>query len=173
MKKSVIIFIFFLGLLINLSAQSVGINTTMPDPSAALDVTSSTKGMLVPRMLQSERTAITSPANGLLIYQTDGTAGFYFWNGAAWTPVSGGTPSELQKITEGSNTGWRILGRNPLNYGDIGSDAMDLSNSTATSSTNGATGTWSTAFGTSTKASGIFSTSMGASTTASGEASTA
>ena len=168
MKKSVIIFIFFLGLLINLSAQSVGINTTSPHASAALDVSSTTKGMLVPRMLESERMYITSPANGLLVYQTDGTAGFYFWNGAAWTPVSGGTPSELQKITEGSNTGWRILGRNPLNYGDIGLDAIDFSNSPLPSSTRGATGSNSTAIGSYTTASGLTSTALGNNTTASG-----
>jgi len=36
-------------------------------------------------------------------------------------------PSELEKITENGNTGWRILGRDPDNYGDIGQDAIDLS----------------------------------------------
>ena len=36
-------------------------------------------------------------------------------------------PSELEKITENGNTGWRLLGRNPDNYGDIGQDAVDFS----------------------------------------------
>lgn len=175
MKKSVIIFIFFLGLLINLSAQSVGINTTMPDPSAALDVTSTTKGMLIPRMLQSDRIEITSPANGLLVYQTDGTSGFYFWNGAAWTNLggSGGTASELQKITEAGNTGYRLLGADPLNYGNTGNRAIDLSLQNFASTTAGATGYNSIALGTTTTASGSVSTALGIETIASNTASLA
>ena len=68
-----------------LQAQNVGINTTTPDASAALDVTSTTQGVLVPRMTQTQRTLIATPAAGLLVYQTDGTAGFYFYNGSSWT----------------------------------------------------------------------------------------
>ena len=102
MKKSVIIFIFFLGYLINLSAQSVGINTTTPDPSAALDISSTSRGMLAPRMLQSERTSISSPANGLLVYQTDGTSGFYFYNGATWALINDNLFSSSASI--GSST---------------------------------------------------------------------
>lgn len=41
-------------------------------------------------MIQAQRDAISSPATGLLVYQTDGTAGFYFYNGTAWTSLSGG-----------------------------------------------------------------------------------
>ncbi|MBK6698485.1 MAG: tail fiber domain-containing protein [Saprospiraceae bacterium] len=64
----------------------VGINTNTPDPSAALDIVSpaNDKGLLVPRMLETERTAIASPATGLLLYQTDGVAGFYYFNGTDW-----------------------------------------------------------------------------------------
>ena len=54
-------------------SQNVGINTTgnRPDTSAMLDVASTTKGMLAPRMTTAQRTAIYSPANGLLVYDTD------------------------------------------------------------------------------------------------------
>jgi len=58
----------------------VGINTTSPELSAALDINSNNKGMLVPRMLQSERSAIGSPAQGLIVFQTDQTSGFYYYN---------------------------------------------------------------------------------------------
>ena len=75
-----------------LQAQNVGINTTTPDASAALDVSSTTQGVLVPRMSQMQRTAIVAPATGLLVYQTDGSAGFYFYNGASWVAVSGSGP---------------------------------------------------------------------------------
>ncbi|MDC0007366.1 fibrobacter succinogenes major paralogous domain-containing protein, partial [Winogradskyella sp.] len=63
----------------------VGVGTTTPDNSAALDITSTTKGLLIPRMTADQRDAISSPATGLMIYQTDGTAGFYFYDGTVWT----------------------------------------------------------------------------------------
>lgn len=66
------------------NGQSVGIGTTTPDPSAALDITSSTQGFLPPTMTAAQRTAITRPAGGLLIYQADGTPGFYYYNGGEW-----------------------------------------------------------------------------------------
>jgi hypothetical protein len=71
---------------ITLSAQNVGINTTTPDASAALEVAATNKGMLVPRMTTVQRTAIASPATGLLVFDT--TLGqFYFYMGAAWTGI--------------------------------------------------------------------------------------
>jgi hypothetical protein len=62
----------------------VGISTdnTNPDPSAMLDIKSSNKGMLIPRMLTSQRTAISSPATGLLVFDTN-TGSFWFYDGAA------------------------------------------------------------------------------------------
>jgi hypothetical protein len=66
------------------SAQ-VGIGTTNPDASAALDITSTTKGLLMPRMTNAQRLAISTPATGLMIYQTDATVGFYYYNGASWS----------------------------------------------------------------------------------------
>jgi hypothetical protein len=58
--------------------------------SSVLDVKSSTKGFLAPRMIQSERLAISSPSAGLLVYQTDGAYGFYFWNGTSWNILTTG-----------------------------------------------------------------------------------
>ena len=65
----------------------VGINTSSPHESAALDIVSTTGGLLVPRMTETQRDAITSAATGLMIYQTDGTAGFYYYNGSSWNEV--------------------------------------------------------------------------------------
>ena len=65
----------------------IGINNENPDASAALDITSTTGGLLVPRMTNTQRDAISSPATGLMIYQTDGTVGFYYYNGSSWTEV--------------------------------------------------------------------------------------
>jgi hypothetical protein len=60
---------------------SAGIGTTVPNNSAILEMVSTNKGVLVPRMTQLQRDAIASPATGLLIYQTDIIAGFYYYSG--------------------------------------------------------------------------------------------
>ena len=62
----------------------VGIGTTDPNGSAALDITSTTKGLLIPRMTNAERGFIDTPATGLMIYQTDSTPGFYYFNSTSW-----------------------------------------------------------------------------------------
>ena len=66
----------------------VGVGTTTPDASSALDITSATAGLLIPRMPIEQRDAISSPAIGLMIYQIDGTAGFYYYNGSSWAEVA-------------------------------------------------------------------------------------
>jgi len=69
----------------------VGIGTTTPDTSAALQINNTNKGILVPKMTQAQRIAIVSPAISLLVFQTDGTAGFYYYNGSAWVTFGGGS----------------------------------------------------------------------------------
>ena len=73
-----------------LSAQ-VSINTdgTSPDSSAMLDVKSTTKGMLVPRLTSAQRTAVLNPAPGLLVYDTS-TQSFWFFKSGGWTELVGG-----------------------------------------------------------------------------------
>lgn len=66
-------------------AQAVGIGTNSPHPSAQLDITSTNKGLLVPRLTLAQRGAIASPVAGLLIYQTDGVPGYYSYNGSFWS----------------------------------------------------------------------------------------
>jgi hypothetical protein len=73
----------FIAASFTITAQ-VGFGTTAPAPSATLDITSTTGGLLIPRMTQTQRGEITLPATGLMIYQTDGTAGFYYYDGASW-----------------------------------------------------------------------------------------
>ncbi len=74
------------------NAQGMAVNTTgaAANASSMLDVTSTTKGILIPRMTNAQRNAISSPATGLMIFQTDGTPGFYYYDGSAWTAVGGG-----------------------------------------------------------------------------------
>jgi len=98
------------------SYGQVGINTTTPEASAALDITSTSSGLLIPKMTQAQKTAIASPATGLLIYQTNATAGFYYYDGSAW-------------VTFGGGSGWALTGDAGTTVGTemIGTlDAQDL-----------------------------------------------
>ena len=71
-----------------IAQKNVGIGTVQPDKSAVLDIQSSDKGLLIPRMSIKSRDAIQNPANGLMVYQTDQSEGFYFYNGTEWAPLS-------------------------------------------------------------------------------------
>ena len=70
------------------TAGSVGIGTTSVNSSAKLDINSTTRGVLIPRMTKAQRSAIASPATGLLLYQTDNSPGFYYYSGTTWTVIS-------------------------------------------------------------------------------------
>ena len=69
------------------STGAAGIGTTTPDASSLLEIKSTKKGFLVPRMTLAQKNAIASPATGLLIYQTNTTPGFYYYNGSAWKAI--------------------------------------------------------------------------------------
>lgn len=104
-------FYLVMALLLAFTAQAqVGIGTTTPDASSILELESTTQGMLTPRMTETQRDAIAAPATGLLIYQTDNTPGFYYFNGAIWTPFGG------------SDTDWTVSGNDMYNAntGNVG-----------------------------------------------------
>ena len=83
----------FIGLLsmitLNVISSQVSINNdgSSPDASSVLDVKSTSKGVLIPRLSQSERDAIIMPAHSMLIYQTDQNSGYYFNQGSAASPA--------------------------------------------------------------------------------------
>lgn len=107
-------FIFLFTTLIT-TAQTVVISEAEADPDASsiLDVQSSSKGMLVPRMTQDQRELISSPATGLLVYQTDEVAAFYFFNGVSWIPLLDGNEEDPSFSTSEAN-----------NISDAGSGAV-------------------------------------------------
>ncbi len=74
-----------------LSAQNIAINATgaAAATQAMLDVSSTTKGMLAPRMTAAQRTAIAAPAQGLTVYQVDAPKGFYYFQGT-WQYIGAG-----------------------------------------------------------------------------------
>jgi hypothetical protein len=92
-----LVFVFLLLATISSQAQ-IGIGTTTPNASAQLDITSTIRGLLMPRMTAIQRAAIGSAAEGLLVYQTDAPAGMYIYMGGAWTIVGAG-------LSSGSQTG--------------------------------------------------------------------
>lgn len=72
------------------SISQVGIGTVTPDTSSILDITSTTQGLLTPRMTSTERLSIATPAEGLLVYDT--TEGFfYYWDSTTWVRMLGDT----------------------------------------------------------------------------------
>lgn len=77
---------------------NVGINNPAPHASALLDLTSTNKGLLTPRMTTVQRTAIATPATGLLVFDTSLNA-FWYYDGAAWVPLA-----------TGSGSGWSTTG---------------------------------------------------------------
>ena len=137
MNKGLYITLFGIFISISSFAQT-GIGTTTPNASAKLDVSASDKGFLPPRVALTASNAaspITSPANGLLIYNTAtaGTSpnnvipGYYFWNGSAWINMIGSTTSST--IT-GNGTTSTIA-----NFGSVINE--QTSNYTLTNSDNG------------------------------------
>ncbi|QHJ07970.1 tail fiber domain-containing protein [Hymenobacter busanensis] len=106
---------------------SVGIGTTTPDASAVLDLSSVTKGLLAPRMTASQRAAIQGPAQGLLVYQTDGIQpGFWYYTGTAWTylsPTASGDDLGNHTATQNLNLADKLL------VGNGGTQGLRLSSS--------------------------------------------
>jgi len=88
MKKliSLILIIWLLSLPLDGVTQSISINSdgSPPDSTAMVDVKSTTKGFLIPRMTKEQRDSIRVPALGLFIYQTNDNPGFYYFDGTSW-----------------------------------------------------------------------------------------
>ena len=74
-----------------LQAQNVGINTdsSVPDASAMLDIKSSNKGLLIPRMTTVQRNAVAAPATGLLVFDTN-TNSFWYYSSGKWNNLAAG-----------------------------------------------------------------------------------
>jgi hypothetical protein len=64
------------------------LGTTTENTSALLNITSTTQGFLPPRMTLAQKTAIATPAEGLMVYQTDGVKGWWGYDGSAWRALA-------------------------------------------------------------------------------------
>jgi trimeric autotransporter adhesin len=104
-KKCMIVGMLVVISMLSLNGQ-VAINTdgSIPNTSSMLDVSSTSSGILIPRMTSVQRDAISSPITGLLIYQSDNTPGFYFYNGSSWVVV-GADAININSLSDGLSDG--------------------------------------------------------------------
>ncbi len=99
--KRILLFFALAAIIANAYTQvAISTNGSSPNASAMLDVVSTEKGLLIPRMIMTERDVIDLPADGLLIYQTDNTPGFYFYDGSSWEIVATGA-MEINNLADG------------------------------------------------------------------------
>lgn len=88
-------------ILADASQDAVGVNQSTIAASAVLDVASTTKGVLIPRVTTTQRDAISSPATGLMIYNTS-TSTFQFYNGSSWGSIGAGAATITVKESDGT-----------------------------------------------------------------------
>jgi len=109
--------------------QNVGIGTNTPDNSALLDLTSVNKGLLIPRMTTAQRTAITAPATGLLVYDSN-LQQFWYFNGTQWTVVAGGGGGSCYTLQQSYDCGGPGAGRNIV---ISGTNSVNITNANSSS----------------------------------------
>ncbi|MCT4582733.1 MAG: hypothetical protein N4A35_15060 [Flavobacteriales bacterium] len=130
-------------------SQSVGINTATPNPMAALDIESTDKGILIPRMTTVQRnslgTSLGTLHESLMVYDVDDSQ-FYFWDGTAWSAIGTGTGGDdwgaQTVVTTGTNISGNGTIASPLsvdvNLDNDPTNEMEL----PTSAINGQVATW-------------------------------
>ncbi len=106
----------------------VGIGTSTPDASAQLEISSKSKGLLIPRMTESQKDDIGNPANGLLIYQTNNTPGFYYYTNGQWQRLASNV--DLPAGGSSSNSILNGYGNPPSNTGRDGDFYINTSTHT-------------------------------------------
>lgn len=110
MRKIILLAYILIVSIASNAQQAVGIGTNSPHSSAQLDVVSTTKGLLIPRMNAGQRTGILNPVAGLMVYETT-TNSFWFYNGSGWSQIGTGGASP-----------WTVSGTNIYNSnsGNVG-----------------------------------------------------
>jgi len=89
-------------------AQNAGIGTLNPDPSARLEIASDSQGFLMPRLTTAQRVAVSAPAAGLMVFDSD-TNTFWYFDGTVWSEINPSTPPS------NSNLLFSILDQSGLN----------------------------------------------------------
>lgn len=113
--KTKLFTLVIIAFLVNKINAQIGINASnsSPNPAAMLDIASSTKGLLIPRMSTAQKDAIPNKPEGLMVYDTD-LKQFSFWNSTIWQAIAGGGG--------GIPLGWQINGDHleSTNIGNVG-----------------------------------------------------
>ena len=115
MKNLRLFLVLFIVSVVGVGYAQIGIQTNTPDASSALDIVSSNKGLLVPRVTLtndlSSPSPVTSPATGLLVYNSgpNQPQGFYYWGGSAWM--------KLETGGSGTITSWELTGNSGTTVG--------------------------------------------------------
>ena len=129
--RVIVSLLILLMITLNGFAQNVGIGTNNPNSAAALDITDTTKGILIPRMTQAQRLAIQNPVDGLMVYQTDNSKGLWIFDGTEWAP--------FMKLPSGGATGkvltycndileWTVDGSCPGFIGSLNCSGAEIPN---------------------------------------------
>ena len=146
MKKTVTL--FFVSLLYISTFSQVAINTTgnSPDASSILDISTTTGGVLIPRLSTTERNAIQSPANGLLVYDTERDSFWYYDMGlAGWVEITTSATNSLDNLMDGISDGVSVYVGSGTGVNDYGNNnntgiGVDALNSNTSGSYNNAMG---------------------------------
>lgn len=131
-------FLLIIGFLCSIQVMSqTGIGTTTPHVSAKLDVTSTNKGFLPPRVTLSsvtDATTIPTPATGLLVYNlgSEGLkAGYYYWNGSNWATIAtASSPDQTLDYVSVQSSGQTVVTGNTIMYNTTLSGNIPYNSST-------------------------------------------
>lgn len=109
-------------------AQGVAVNNAgiAPHESALLDISSISKGLLIPRMTLVERNAITNPATGLIIFQTDNIPGIYFYDGSDWVASGSGGALRINDLLDAKTGGSSVFLADGAGHMDDGSNNFNV-----------------------------------------------
>ena len=119
------ILLFFAITISMYSSAQVGIGTSNPDASSVLEIQSTSKGLLIPKLSKTQRDAINSPAVGLLLYQIDNNPGFYYYTASKiWIRI--GEETIITANTASITT----------NINDIAANSISINTNTASITTN-------------------------------------
>ncbi len=150
-NKSALILILAMSFFMKIDAQNnnVGIGTNTPDASSVLELSATDKGLLITRVALNDASTtapVTSPVEGLLIYNATGSEahGFWYWDGTEWLQVGSGS-SGGGTLDDAYNFGGSGLGRTiAADFGTVeitlsnttnGTSALDVISTTGTSGT--------------------------------------
>jgi len=109
MKKNFITLFILAVTNLTFAQNNIGIGTNAPDASAALDISSTTKGLLIPRMTTAQRNSIAAPVKGLMVFDNDSSS-FWYFDGNSWSNLAAGGTLTLpyQQTINSSSSAFNI-----------------------------------------------------------------